>query len=324
LIGGVVVGLAVFGGVAFMMMNKSGETALVADAAPAAIEEPATPDVSAPDETATDQLAGIASDVSSVDGAALSPDAEIVAEAPVEAPAAVEEKASGPFRDCESCPLMMPLPGGAFTMGSPSSEAGHNAYEGPQREVSIKPFAIGVYELTEAEWKLCVSDNACKSKPSSGDDGAMPALYLSWRDATDYAAWLSKKADRKYRLPTEAEWEYAARGGTTSAYWWGESFDRARVSTSSAGAVGTFGANGFGLYDVASNAREWVADCYVNNFVKAPVDGSAVTEGDCGKRVIRGGAWLSAPTDMRVANRSRIDSGVRARYMGVRLAAEIE
>jgi formylglycine-generating enzyme required for sulfatase activity len=190
--------------------------------------------------------------------------------------------------------------------------------------VTIKPFAIGVYELTEAEWQVCVTDGACKTKPKSGEEPNLPALYLSWRDANDYAAWLSKKSGRKYRLPTEAEWEYAARGGATTAYWWGDSFDRARVSSNAAGVVGAFSANAFGLYDVAANAREWVADCYVNNFAKAPVDGSAVTDGDCGKRVIRGGAWLSAPVDMRVANRSRIDIGVRARYMGVRLAAEIE
>ncbi|MFZ5618942.1 MAG: formylglycine-generating enzyme family protein, partial [Pseudomonadota bacterium] len=87
---------------------------------------------------------------------------------------------------------------------------------------------------------------------------------------------------------------------------------------------GSSGANAFGLHDVIGNAREWVADCYVNNFSKAPADGSAVTDGDCGKRVIRGGGWSSSPADMRTANRSRVDVNVHAGYMGVRIAAEVK
>lgn len=320
LIAGVVAGLAVLSGVAFMMLNKPDDAETVAESAPPVVEPPAEVASSAP-EAADDVSSGGVDGVAAAD--ALEETVEAVAEPIVETPP-VEETTPQPFRDCESCPLMTPLPGGVFTMGSPSSEPGHNAYEGPQREVTVKPFAIGVYELTEAEWQACVADGACKTKPKSGEEPNLPALYLSWRDANDYVAWLSKKSGRKYRLPTEAEWEYAARGGATTAYWWGDSFDRARVSSNAAGVVGAFSANAFGLYDVAANAREWVADCYVNNFAKAPVDGSAVTDGDCGKRVIRGGAWLSAPVDMRVANRSRIDIGVRARYMGVRLAAEIE
>ncbi|MCB2113681.1 MAG: SUMF1/EgtB/PvdO family nonheme iron enzyme [Parvularculaceae bacterium] len=225
-----------------------------------------------------------------------------------------------PFQDCPSCPSMMPLAGGAFMMGSPRDETGRNAYEGPQHEVTVKPFAIGVYEVTNAQWRACVDASACEAK-RDGDDRA-PVLGVSWREASDYVRWLSRQTGRAYRIPTEAEWEYAARGGSTSAYWWGDRFEASRVATREPKVVGSFGANGFGLYDVLGNAREWVADCYVNNYAKAPADGSAVTDGDCSMRVVRGGAYSSPPVDMRVANRVRNAIGVGARYMGFRVAAD--
>lgn len=334
--GGLIVGVAVvalvaIGAVAFLLTR--GDDTAPAIAAPAETVSP--PEVAVAEEPASAPVAEEFVDVfaesdaqpidESVDAIDIPGDTTmpIVEEAaPVAAAAPPKPVAGKTFRDCPSCPLMATLPGGVFTMGSSSSEAGHNAYEGPQREVTIRPFTIGVYEVTNAEWKACAEDGACKEKPSPGD-AQLPALYLSWRDATDYASWLSKETGRKYRLPSEAEWEYAARAGTTTPYWWGEKFERAKVAKDGAAAVGSLAANAFGLYDVAGNAREWVADCYVNNFAKAPTDGAAVTDGDCGRRVIRGGGWESAPADTRVANRSRIDIGVRARYMGVRLAADI-
>ncbi len=253
------------------------------------------------------------------------PSGELPGPAAEPAPVAKPTKpvAGNTFRDCDLCPLMVTLPGGKFMMGSPSSEAGRNAYEGPQREVSVKSFAIGVYEVTNAEWGACVASGACKEKGSDEGD-TLPAVYLSWRDATGYASWLSKETGRKYRLPTEAEWEYAARAGSTTPYWWGEKFQRSMVATNGAAPVGALTANAFGIYDVAGNAREWVADCYVNNFATAPTDGSAVVNGDCGRRVIRGGSWESAPADIRIANRSRIGIDVAARYMGARLTADVE
>ena len=188
-----------------------------------------------------------------------------------------------------------------------------------------KRIAIAVRETTYDEWALCVAAGACTERPDNGwGKGKRPVINVSWNDARTYARWMSEKTGLAYRLPTETEWEYAARGGTSTPYWWGEKFDRARVATNAPSAVGSYAANAFGLYDVLGNAREWVADCYVNNYVNAPTDGAPVRDGDCGKRVIRGGAWSSAPADMRVANRSRIDTGVSARYMGFRTAAEIE
>jgi len=322
-----VIALGVIGVVAFQMTrggDKPAEIATPAQTPPppdvvAAIAEEPTQDAAAEgivDVFAEGAVAPLEESVDAIDIPAEAAE-PIIEEAAPSSPVAGKT-----FRDCESCPLMATLPGGAFTMGSPSSEAGHNAYEGPQREVTVKSFAIGVYEVTNAEWKACVDDGACKEKPSPGAE-RFPALFLSWRDAADYASWLSKKSGRKYRLPTEAEWEYAARAGAATPYWWGEKFERAKVAKDGAAAVGSLDANAFGLYDVAGNAREWVADCYVNNFTRAPTDGAAVTDGDCGRRVIRGGSWESAPADTRVANRSRIDIGVRARYMGVRLALDI-
>jgi formylglycine-generating enzyme required for sulfatase activity len=224
------------------------------------------------------------------------------------------------FRDCDACPLMARIEKGSFVMGSPAGEAGRNGYEGPQRTVEIGEFAIGVYEVTQAEWTACAAAGACAAKRS--DEPLKPVLGVSWREAKAYADWLSTTTKRSYRLPSEAEWEYAARGGTTSAYWWGETIDRSKVATGAAKPVGSLEANGYGLHDVLSNAREWVEDCYVNTYAGAPADGSAIKAGDCSRRVIRGGAWSSAAADMRVANRSRIDQSVRPLYMGVRIAAE--
>lgn len=360
--GGIAASLAVIGVVAFVLTTRGGEppaaepeptataaTQVAAEPAPATIaEEPVTLAAAQPLETPADDATAIQTadapitDVYAEEGAPeetaasadIVEDSEepVVAEpsplaedGPVAAPAAAAKpfkvRTAKTFRDCESCPLMAKLPKGTFVMGSPASEAGHNAYEGPQREVNVAAFAVGVYELTQAEWNACAADGACPQKRVEGE-GALPVLGVSWREAEAYADWLSKKTGRKYRLPSEAEWEYAARGGTVSAYWWGDAYDRSRVSTGEAHAVGSSDANAFGLHDVIGNAREWVADCYVNNFSKAPADGSAVTDGDCGRRVIRGGGWSSSPADMRTANRSRVDVNVHAGYMGVRIAAE--
>jgi formylglycine-generating enzyme required for sulfatase activity len=176
--------------------------------------------------------------------------------------------------------------------------------------------------VTVGEWAACVEAGACEAK--RGDDPSLPALGLSWRDASGYASWLSKQTGRVYRLPTEAEWEYAARGGASTAYWWGAIYDREKIAIGSAKSVGTYPANGFGLHDVLGNAREWVEDCYINNFLKTPEDGSANRAGDCTLRVIRGGDWTRSPADLRVASRGRVNTTDRPKYMGVRLAADVK
>lgn len=325
-IGGVVAALAAAGAAAFVL-TRGGEPAVTQTAAiepaPIVAEEPAPPPPPAEPESApaTDMLA----ELTAADPA---PEAATVAADPLPAdPAPPAETApaspSGPFRDCDECPQMIRLPGGTYMRGSPEGEPARNAYEGPQREVTIAAFAIGAYEVTRDEWNACAADGACPDKGYS-DNGTLPALGVSFREGEQFTRWLSKKTGKKYRIPTEAEWEYAARGGTQTAYWWGDRYESGRVATRAPAPVGSHPANGFGLYDVTGNAREWVADCYVNNYVNAPDDGGAVTAGDCGKRVVRGGAWTNPPADLRVANRSRIDAGVRAQYMGLRVAADLD
>lgn len=238
--------------------------------------------------------------------------------------------AQGPgdvFADCDICPQMAILPAGTFVMGSPDDEAGRYPYEGPQHEVSIKAFAIGVHEVTFDQWAACVEDGGCRGyRPGDAGfgRGSRPALYISWRDAQAYVEWLSRKTGRSYRLPTEAEWEYAARGGETSAYWWGGSFDRTKAALGGTVEVGTLPANGFGLHEILGNAGEWVQDCYLNNFAETPTDGTAATSGDCGRRVVRGGSWRGEPRELRSANRSRITATVRDRSLGLRVAADLE
>jgi len=231
------------------------------------------------------------------------------------------------FTDCDDCPQMTILPAGLFTMGSPESESGRFAYESPQHEVEINSVAMGTYEITFDQWAACVEDGGCRNH-QPGDAGfgrgARPVIYASWADAKAYAGWLTAKTNRAYRLPTEAEWEYAARGGTTTGYWWGDRFDRALTPRGETREVGSFSANAFGLHDVLGNVSEWVEDCYVNNYRAAPANGAAVLSGDCGRRVVRGGSWRSRAGDLRVANRARISSNTRDRSLGFRVVADLD
>ena len=257
---------------------------------------------------------------------------ETSADAPVAEQIAEETTppATGPgdvFADCDICPKMRILPAGTFLMGSPDDEPGRFPYEGPQHEVTVGSFAIGVYEVTFDQFAACVEDGGCGGY-DPGDAGfgrgSRPALYISWRDAQRYVEWLTRKTGRTYRLPSEAEWEYAARGGEASAYWWGSRFDRSKAAIGGTVEVGAFAANGFGLHEILGNAGEWVQDCYLNNFTETPVDGSPATTGDCGRRVVRGGSWRGEPRELRAANRGRITSTVRDGSLGFRVAAELE
>lgn len=228
-------------------------------------------------------------------------------------------------RDCEQCPPLVAIPGGEFMMGSPSDEAGRYGYEGPQHKVTVEPFLIAETEVTFDQWEACVEDGGC-GRYAPGDRGwgrgSRPAVFLSWRDGQAYARWLTTRTGRTYRLPTEAEWEYAARGGTATAYWWGDGYDATAVPRGKTDPVAAHDANPFGLYDMLGNAREWVADCYVNTHDGRPSDARAVTAGDCQRRVVRGGAWNSPARDLRSANRGRFGQTSRLDYLGVRLAAD--
>ncbi|MEQ9316409.1 MAG: SUMF1/EgtB/PvdO family nonheme iron enzyme [Henriciella sp.] len=227
------------------------------------------------------------------------------------------------FSDCEICPQMKRLEGGTFLMGSPDDEDGRTGNESPRHEVSLQPFAIGIDEVTFDQWDACVEDAGCGgyTPPDRGyGRGAQPVIGVSWNDAQAYVSWLSRKTGRAYRIPSEAEWEYAARGGTATPYWWGARFDSSIAPTNAPVAPASLPENPFGLRAMLGNAREWVEDCYVNNYVDAPTDGSARQSGDCQRRVLRGGAWGRDADDHRVANRARLDRSVRDKVFGFRVA----
>ncbi|MEO1136672.1 MAG: SUMF1/EgtB/PvdO family nonheme iron enzyme, partial [Pseudomonadota bacterium] len=313
---------------------EAGEPAesAVADIQSATLENTATADGASLTE---DEAAEVSLDPPAIDAdESLTADALTVAEdnmgADEQAPNEVETvtglQPGDSFADCDQCPEMLVLPGGSFLMGSPDDEPGRYPYEGPQHDVEISSFAIGKYEVTFDQWAVCLEDGGCGGY-EPGDAGfgrgARPALYISWQDAQRYVDWLSQKTGKSYRLPTEAEWEYAARAGEPAAYWWGARFSAANVALGRTVEAGELGPNGFGLHEVLGNAGEWVQDCYVNNFTQTPRDGSAATDGDCGRRVVRGGTWRSESAGLRVANRSRITATTRDRSLGFRVAADL-
>jgi formylglycine-generating enzyme required for sulfatase activity len=228
-------------------------------------------------------------------------------------------------------PAMVVLAAGSFVMGSPAGEPGRSDHEGPQRTVQIKSFAMGQAEVTFADWRLCVERGGCVHRPSDEGWGMgdQPVINVSWEDASQYAEWLSRETGRRYRLPSEAEWEYAARAGTTTAYSWGEAIGQNRANCRGCGSawdgrqaapVRSFGANPWGLYDLHGNVWEWVQDCYSESYAWAPTDGSAVQSGDCGFRVLRGGSWNYFPAWLRSADRGSFHSADRRADGGFRLA----
>lgn len=227
------------------------------------------------------------------------------------------------FRDCLECPEMVVLPAGSFIMGSPASEEAHLDHEEPQRKVTIaRSFAVGRFEVTFNEWDACIVAGGCLHRP---DDrgwgrGRRPVINVSWDDITnEYLPWLSLKAGETYRLLTEAEWEYAARAGTTTPFSTGRTItpdqanfdgfftygDSARgLSRNKTIEVGSFAPNAFGLHDMHGNVWEWVQDCYKGSYTGAPVDGSGVTAADCTERIQRGGNWVGDPGLLRSASRA--------------------
>ena len=242
------------------------------------------------------------------------------------------------FRDCTECPEMVVVPAGSFLMGSPPTEPGREADEGPRHRVRLPgAFAVGVYEVTFAEWDACQRAGGCAwDPPDQGwGRGRRPVINVSWEDARQYVAWLSSRTGERYRLLSEAEWEYAARAGTTTPFHTGKTISPELANyngelTYGAGAggtyrrqtvpVGSFPANEFGLHDVHGNVWEWVEDCWHGDYDGAPNDGSA--RGDargrprCNWRVVRGGTWFYEPRLLRSAYRSWNFAGNRSSEFG--------
>ncbi len=252
------------------------------------------------------------------------------------------------FRECSintRCPKMIVLPAGSFDMGTSDSDlkALQAKYprrknlgedEHPQRTVSIPAFAIAETELTFDEWEVCVEFGYCEQRGShTWGKGSRPVINVSWDDAQKYVVWLSKATGGKYRLPTEAEWEYAARAGSKTQYSWGNEpgQDNANCTECTAEAygtkpVGTYLPNKFGLHDMHGNVREWVEDAYhLNYYGNPPINGTAWLEG--GKkdlRMIRGGAWFIFPEFSRSANRAKLSPDTRNNFVGFRVARTLD
>ena len=262
------------------------------------------------------------------------------------------------IQDCEACPEMIAVPVGTFAMGSPPHEEARNNNEGPVREVAIsRPFAVSIYEVTREQYGSFVSATGWDTGSScwTWEDGGWgarsglgwknpgfrqterdPVACVSWDDAQAYMGWLSRTTGKRYRLPSEAEWEYAARAGTTGPFHFGST-----ISTDLANydgkytygdgpkggyvqrsvPVGRYPANSFGLHDVHGNVWEWVEDCWHGNYRGAPSDGAAWTAGgDCTNRVVRGGSWLNRPWNLRSAKRGGYSDKLRSHFVGFRVA----
>ncbi|MCY3989352.1 MAG: formylglycine-generating enzyme family protein [Gammaproteobacteria bacterium] len=276
------------------------------------------------------------------------------------------------FRDCDGCPEMIVVPGGEFVMGAHGGEPGRP--EGPPREVRVeRDFALGKYEITNAEFGAFVAatgyevEKGCRGKfdgewqnhpephwadlmLGQGHQPDHPVACVSWLDARAYVDWLAEMSGQPYRLPTEAEWEYAARAGAVGSFTWGEDPEAAcayaNVYDASAdpvhdfgwqaaecddgyptlAPVGRFRPNAFGLYDVAGNVWEWVEDCYVEPYTaELPTDGSAleVPPGQCERRGVRGGGWITRPDRQRLTFRGRDPEDIHYTFFGLRVARSL-
>lgn len=261
-------------------------------------------------------------------------------------PESDEPAAGHEFTECPDCPPMLAIPAGKFLMGSPKSEPGRFDSEGPQHVVTVKAFALGKYDVTSKEFLAFLAATGYQPKPcnktlnlgwqvmrtrpllvyppSQNEPPDWPAVCLDHNDALAYIAWLNGKVkaahpalagrNGPYRLPSEAEWEYAARAATQTSRWWGDEVGKGNANCNGCGSVWdnnvlapvtAFQPNPFGLYGMLGNAWQWTADCWHPDYVDAPADGSAwMTGGDCSKHVIRGGSWNNVPIFIRSASRN--------------------
>ncbi len=251
--------------------------------------------------------------------------------------AANERKPGRRIRDCADCPDLVIVPAGSYRMGSPRTDEARFEDEGPSHKVTIpEPLAVGVYEVTFGEWEACRRDGGCSHYPDDRKWGRVnrPVIDVSWEDAREYVRWLSRKTGETYRLLSESEWEYVARGGTTTRFNWGNEPERGRANCAGCGSrwdsnqtspLGSFSPNAFGLYDVHGNVWEWVEDCWHGDYERAPSDGSAwMASGDCSRRVFRGGSMISPVQLVRSATRGRNLSSIRTQNIGFRVVRTLQ
>lgn len=278
--------------------------------------------------------------------------------------AASQYQTGDTLKDCANCPEMVIVPPGVFTMGSPETEKDRDNDEGPQRRVRIpRPLAVGKFEVTVEQFAAFVREtghdvgdecftfeNGLTFKKQSSrswrnpgfSQGPLhPVVCVNWEDAKAYAAWLSRVTGEDYRLPSESEWEFAARAGTTTRYSFGDQVSQickyantADQSTSypwrnktcsdrvgeKTAEVGSYMPNAFGLHDTHGNVLEWVEDCYKKSYLGAPTDGSALTNQTCSKRVLRSSSWPDGPKPSRSAVRAANWTNSRYSVVGFRVA----
>lgn len=251
--------------------------------------------------------------------------------------------ASRPWRDCEAahCPWLVTVPAGTFLMGSPDTEPGRHPDESPRRKVTLRAYAIGQHEVTFAQWDACVAAAGCAAQPrdQGWGRGDRPAMRITFDMAQAYVAWLSRQTGQRYRLPSEAEWEYAARAGTDTPFGLGERIDPS-VANMAGGftyngskpgidrqrtvPVGSLPANAWGLHEMHGNVLEWTADCWHEDYRGAPKDARPWLK-DCSqpdRHVLRGGSWYDRASDLRSAFRSGLWTG-NENAVGLRVVREI-
>ncbi len=248
------------------------------------------------------------------------------------------------FRDCDNCPTLVVVPRGTFTIGSTQTEDGHTSSEEPQLIVTIdKSFAVGKFEVTAAEWENCVADGACADDVGDvhSQSEMLPVRNVSWADAKDYVVWLAGITGKRYRLLSEAEWEYAARAGSTTPFSTGDSISPLDANYNGGFGynpshwvggefkakptnVGTYPANAFGLHDMHGNLWEWVEDCWQDDYSRGPTDGVPHAPENCARHVLRGGSWLDRPRSLRSARRFSHPAASRNVLFGFRVARHLE
>ena len=234
------------------------------------------------------------------------------------------------LRDGGSGPQMTRLPAGNYPMGSATNSLNYN--ETPRHSVALKAFAIGSYEVSFADYDRFAAATA-RTLPNDHGWGRdnRPVININWEDAQAYTRWLSEQTGNHYRLPSEAEWEYAAAAGASTFYWWGNNSGENRAVCFNCGSkwdgrqtapVGSFAANRFGLYDTAGNVLEWVADCRHESYQDAPGDGGVWAGGDCTRHIARGGGFDSPVDNLRTQSRPFFAAGVRLNNLGLRVVRE--
>ena len=226
-------------------------------------------------------------------------------------------------------PTMVVLEGGLFRMGHNNLTGGDS---GPEHDVQVAPFLIGAYEVTFQQYDRFVRATGRRYPDDFGwGRGTRPVVGISWNDGQAYVNWLSRQTGKRYRLPSEAEWEYAARAGGRGSYWWGFGLEPGRAvcfdcgtrwDNRSTAPVGSFPASPYGLFDAAGNVMEWVSDCYRSGYEDASADGRARVDGDCAFRVARGGAFNKPASSMRTWMRSKFVPDTRLNNIGLRVSRD--